>query len=390
VREPARSGEAARYTRPAMSHVFVAPHPDDVALSCGGLIAGLRELGQHVTILTVFSGAGVGAGGDGDGTGPGGDGPLTGYQREALGFGSKTHWPVTEAFNRSHIKADYPVYGDPDLLPAWAATDDRLDATQADADQAAKRFWQRSSWYRRASIRSEPLAGQPLMDELSTQGAVATEELVDSAAAGDLMAKRRLEDETYAAFAEASIVFLDLPDAVFRGYESDEELLNAPRDDDAAPFDILRREIARLEPQKLNLPLGVGNHVDHQLCRDVGVRLLAEGRRWVMPGPDYAGIVTFYEDFPYAWWNDFVHLEDLPRTAFADLPATIGLVPEYADIGDQLERKITGINIYESQIERLFQGTQEMARQVRAHARKVSLLGGGGGAAERYWASRPA
>jgi len=24
-----------------MSHVFVAPHPDDVALSCGGLIAGL-------------------------------------------------------------------------------------------------------------------------------------------------------------------------------------------------------------------------------------------------------------------------------------------------------------------------------------------------------------
>jgi len=26
-----------------MTHVFVAPHPDDVALSCGGLIASLRE-----------------------------------------------------------------------------------------------------------------------------------------------------------------------------------------------------------------------------------------------------------------------------------------------------------------------------------------------------------
>ena len=39
-----------------MTHVFVAPHPDDVALSCGGLIASLRELGQTVTILTVFSG----------------------------------------------------------------------------------------------------------------------------------------------------------------------------------------------------------------------------------------------------------------------------------------------------------------------------------------------
>ena len=41
-----------------MAHVFVAPHPDDVALSCGGLISSLREIGQNVTILTVFSGSG--------------------------------------------------------------------------------------------------------------------------------------------------------------------------------------------------------------------------------------------------------------------------------------------------------------------------------------------
>src|SRR3954447_6487181 len=333
-----------------MTHVFVAPHPDDVALSCGGLIAGLRELGQNVTIVTVFSGAG--------GTEPGANGDLTSYQREALGFGSKTMWAVSEAFRRSHIRADEQVYGDPDLLPAGAATDDRLEATQVDADAAAKRFWQRSSWYRRASIRSESLAGQPIMDALSTQGAVATDELVDAAAAGEIMAQRRLEDEAFAAFAEASIVFLDLPDAVFRGYASDEELLNAPRDDDAAPFDILAREIARLEPQKLYLPLGIGNHVDHQLCREVGVRLLEEGRRWVMPGPEYAGIVTFYEDFPYAWWNEFRQLEDLPRAAFTDLPQGVSLMPEYADIGDQLERKITGINLYETQSYRLFTGTR--------------------------------
>src|SRR3954447_2115520 len=363
-----------------MTHVFVAPHPDDVALSCGGLIAGLRELGQNVTIVTVFSGAG--------GTEPGNGGTLTTYQREALGFGSKAMWPVSEAFNRSHISADYAVYGDPDLLPAWAATDNRLEATQVDADAAAKRFWQRSSWYRRASIRSESLAGQPIMDALSTQGAVATDELVDAAAAGEVMAQRRLEDEAFAAFAEASIVFLDLPDAVFRGYANDEELLNAPRDDDSAPFDILRREIARLEPQKLYLPLGIGDHVDHQLCRDVGIRLLDEGRRWVMPGPEYAGIVTFYEDFPYAWWNDFTQLSDLPPTAFAGLPSDVALAPEYADIGDQLERKITGINIYSSQIDRLFSGTKEMARQTRAYARKVALLSGSAGSAERYWSTQ--
>src|SRR3954464_7062824 len=119
-----------------MTHVFVAPHPDDAALSCGGLIASLRELGQNVTILTVFSGSG-----DPD--------RLTTYQREALGFGNKAVWPVTEAFNRSHLVADYAVEDDPRYLPPWQATADRLDATQADADAAAKRFWQRSSWYRR-------------------------------------------------------------------------------------------------------------------------------------------------------------------------------------------------------------------------------------------------
>ena len=60
-----------------MTHVFVSPHPDDAALSCGGLITSLRELGQSVTILTVYSGTADDAG-------------LPEYQRVALGFGNKT------------------------------------------------------------------------------------------------------------------------------------------------------------------------------------------------------------------------------------------------------------------------------------------------------------
>src|SRR6476469_5653694 len=354
-----------------MTHVFVAPHPDDVALSCGGLIASLRELGQTVTILTVFSG---------DGSAD----RLTPYQREALGFGSKALWPNTEAFNRSDIQADWPTAA---AVPSWAAHEDRLEATQTDADAAAKRFWQRSSWYRRASIRAESIADQPVVDDVPTQCAVYTDEIIDAAVAGDLMARRRLEDERFAYFAEASIVFLDLPDAVFRGYEGDEELLGLPRADDDAPFDLLRQEIARLEPQKVYCPLGVGGHVDHQLCREVGVRLLQEGRRWVMPGPDYAGIVTFYEDFPYTWWNDFRQLDDLPGAQLAGLPANIGVTAEFADITDQLERKIMGINIYESQLERLFDGTIEMADAVRSYGRAMAELGSVDGQAERYWSS---
>jgi LmbE family N-acetylglucosaminyl deacetylase len=351
-----------------MTHVFVAPHPDDVALSCGGLIGSLRELGQNVAIITVFSGNGTNDG-------------LTPFQREALGFGSKTLWPSTEAFNRSAILPDVP------LSPVWAADDDGLEATQTDADAAAKRFWQRSSWYRRASIRNESLAGQPVIDELSTQGAVLTGEVVDAATSGDLIARRRIEDERYAYFAEASIVFLDLPDAVFRGYEGDEQLLGAPREGDVDLSDLLRREIDRLEPQVVYLPLGVGGHVDHQLCRQAGVDMLALGARWVMPGPEYAGKVVFYDDFPYAWWNDFRTLDQLGSDAFDGLPSNVSVFPTYADIGDQMEKKITGIRIYESQISRLFDSTREMAEAVRAYGKSLGIAGDLDAPAERYWRS---
>jgi LmbE family N-acetylglucosaminyl deacetylase len=358
-----------------MAHVFVAPHPDDVALSCGGLILSLRELGQNVTIITTFSGTGEAR-------------SLTQYQREALGFGTKALWPATQAFNRANLANDYPVYGeDPATLPAWAATDERLEATQADADSAAKRFWQRSSWYRRADIHNRPLGGQPLIDEQPNQGPVLTEELTDAAAAGDVMAERRLEDERYAFFAEASVVFLDLPDAVFRGYEGDEELLAMPRPDDEAPFARLRHEIARLEPQRVYFPLGIGDHVDHQLCRQAGLGLLAEGRRWVMPGPDYVGRVVFYEDFPYAWWNGFSRLDDLPSHALADLPPDVSLAAEYAPIGDEIEQKISGLRLYASQLDRLFGGIDQMAEAVRAFGTKQAALGGIPGYAERYWVS---
>jgi LmbE family N-acetylglucosaminyl deacetylase len=199
------------------------------------------------------------------------------------------------------------------------------------------------------------------------------------------MARRRLEDERFAYFSEASVVFLDLPDAVFRGYAGDEALLGTPRPDDTAPFDLLRQEIVRLEPQKVYLPLGVGGHVDHQLCRDVGVALLGESRRWVMPGPEYAGTVVFYEDFPYAMWSDFRTLDQLGPDALAGLPSGVSVFPAFADIGDQLETKIVGINIYESQIERLFDGTREMADAVRSYGAALGIIGDVAGPAERYW-----
>ena len=46
-----------------------------------------------------------------------------------------------------------------------------------------------------------------------------------------------------------------------------------------------------------------------------------------MPGPDYAGAVVFYEDFPYAWWNEFGRLEDLGPDALRDVPEGLPMQP---------------------------------------------------------------
>lgn len=63
------------------THLFLSPHADDVALSCGGLVARLRARNEHVTIATFYGGAGSLA-------------QLTPWQREALGFGER-HAPLT-------------------------------------------------------------------------------------------------------------------------------------------------------------------------------------------------------------------------------------------------------------------------------------------------------
>ena len=65
----------------------------------------------------------------------------------------------------------------------------------------------------------------------------------------------------------------------------------------------------------------------------------------------------------------------------------MGLTPEFADITDQVERKIKGLELYESQLDRLFGGKDAMGDAVRGFGVKVAALGGRDGFAERYWAS---
>jgi LmbE family N-acetylglucosaminyl deacetylase len=354
-----------------MTHVFVAAHPDDAALSCGGLIAGLRDLGQNVTIVTVFSGST-------------GNGAAMGFQRGALGFGTKALWPNGETFRRSNIVSDVEVAPVAAGAP-WAADPERILVTQDRANTQARQFWQRAAWTRSANITNDEFDDRPLADSVGGQG---TFDEVDFDAA-DAMAIRKVEEERFVYLMEASVIFLDLPDAVFRGYRGDAELLGGVRDDDIAPYDLLRREIERLEPQMVYFPLAVGGHIDHQICREVGLSLLAEPRRWVMPGPGYVGRTCFYEDYPYAWWTDFDRPDHLTVGA-VDLPAGVQLEPRYSDISETMERKAAGIRLYASQIQRLFESDQGMLDDLYGYHARIALAGGIGGYAERYWtAVRP-
>src|SRR5436305_10713907 len=133
-----------------MTHVFVSARPDDIALSCGGLIASLREVGQSVTILTVYSGANAN-----------GHAQMSEYQRAALGFGNKVNWPLTEAFRRDNIAAEYVVDTNPANTPPWMADPDRIELTQARANTQARQFWQRAAWTRSANITNVETDARP-------------------------------------------------------------------------------------------------------------------------------------------------------------------------------------------------------------------------------------
>jgi LmbE family N-acetylglucosaminyl deacetylase len=352
-----------------MTHVFVAPHPDDVALSCGGLVASLRELGQSVTILTVYSG------------GPGSAIDPTDAQRQALGFGTKTLHPATQAFDRSNIAAEFPVPAVVGADAPWQADPERIAATQDRATTQARQFWQRAAWTRSANVTNDAHDDRPLRDDVPTQGTLERYDL----AAADASTRRKAEDERWAYFVEAALVDLDLADAVHRGYDSDAALLGQPYEEDEPPVDILRREILRLEPQQVYFPLGIGGHVDHRLVRDAGVALLDDTEDWVMPAPDMAPLLSFYEDFPYAWWTEFDGRADLPSLG-VELPVGLAFEARYADISDQLERKNAGLRLYAGEVQRLFDSEQGMLDAVTGYAARVAQAGGvGNGAAERYW-----
>lgn len=180
------------------------------------------------------------------------------------------------------------------------------------------------------------------------------------------------QDEERAAMAAlgADYLWLGYPDAIYRGdmYLSDDDLFGPVRPGDAAIatrlVDDLNRIGQRAAAATVYLPLALGNHVDHQLCRDAAPMLAAGGAS-----------VLLYEDLPYA-----LQRNDPDPAGLGGVVADEPLIVEF---GDLVADKVSLVERYASQVPWIFREIGAADVALRAHAARLSLVKGGH--AERLW-----
>ena len=166
--------------------------------------------------------------------------------------------------------------------------------------------------------------------------------------AEEAIARRKEEDAAACNLLDADYLWLDFPDALYRGYNSREALFGAI---DRADLSIEEQvaaivlEIQSRAPMSvIYAPLGVGHHVDHQIVCSAADRLAQQKVN-----------VKFYEDFPYV----------AAAGALEDRQRELGLKmePELCEVSVQIPTKIEAISLYRSQVPQLY-GTQERMRQM--------------------------
>jgi LmbE family N-acetylglucosaminyl deacetylase len=175
--------------------------------------------------------------------------------------------------------------------------------------------------------------------------------------AADQVVRARLHEDSLAMeYLGADSLWVGMFDAIYRrpaDYVNDATLFGAPAPDDPllpglrAFIRALRDRVPRAT---LYAPLGVGNHVDHQIT-------YAAARAGV------GDAIAFYEDFPYV---------TKPGTLDQRLRALgESFVNSTLDIDATLSRKIGAVAAYASQIAMLFGNADAMRRQIRDYAEEL-------------------
>jgi LmbE family N-acetylglucosaminyl deacetylase len=184
----------------------------------------------------------------------------------------------------------------------------------------------------------------------------------------DPIALRREEDRRALALLGCDGLHLDLLDAPYRvpAYGERDAVFGAPAAHDpllGALPPILEQLWAQQPQARLYVPLGVGQHVDHQLACAAAIPLHARGAD-----------LLWYEDAPYAAkWPDKV------TARLAEL--TDRFKPELIAIDTVLDRKLAAIREYRSQLVELF-GAAAMEQVMTDYA---AALGPQPALGERIW-----
>ena len=171
--------------------------------------------------------------------------------------------------------------------------------------------------------------------------------------AAEAVQARLHEDSLAMEHLGADSMWVGMFDAIYRqpeAYRSNETLFGAPLAGDPllpALQAFIRTLRSRIPRATLYAPLGVGDHVDHQITH-VAARASAGDE------------IAFYEDVPYV-----IKPGTLERRmqALGD-----SFVPSTIDIDASLARKIGAVAAYASQINELFGDAEAMRRMIREYA----------------------
>jgi len=172
--------------------------------------------------------------------------------------------------------------------------------------------------------------------------------------------QRQHEDANAANLLGADTLWLDYPDAIYRGepayYSSEESLFGMvhPAEqklDEALEADFLTMH-ARAPLAVLYAPLGIGHHVDHQLCCSAADRL---AQRKIS--------VKFYEDFPYVTQSQALN-------ARRD-ELQIMMEPEIVEVSGLIGLREEAMAQYASQISQQFGSRERLHQMLRDYVTSI-------------------
>ena len=268
-----------------MTHVFVSPHPDDAALSCGGLIAEPARAGPERDHPDRLLGRRRHDNGE--------------HDRLPARRARLRHQGDLAAHRGLPARRTSPPTTRSRFPPAAARrgwpTPTASTSPRSYANTQARQFWQRAAWTRSANITNEETDARPLADSIGGQG---TLEGIDFSAA-DATAIRQGRGRAL-RLLHGSVGHLSRP--ARRGLPR----LRGRRPA-AGPRARRRRRAVRHRcaarssdsSRRWSTSRSGSAATSTTSCAArSALGLLGEERRWVMPGPDYVGRVSLLRGLP--------------------------------------------------------------------------------------------